>query len=186
MTRRSGGVKALIVILIILLALLAAGYAAVRIYFPLRYEDSVRQYSEKYGIDPYFVCAVIWTESKFDVHASSGAGAQGLMQLMPETAAWIEKKIDDERVTAENSLEPDINIEMGCWYLRYLMDMFDDSELAAAAYNAGQNKVKEWLDNREVSRDGEVLHDIPYEETRNYVKRVDDAYEVYKFLYNLD
>ena len=78
---RSGGVKTLIVILIILLALLAAGYAAVRIYFPLRYEDSVRQYSEKYGIDPYFVCAVIWTESKFDVHASSGAGAQGLMQL---------------------------------------------------------------------------------------------------------
>ena len=134
MTRRSGGVKALIVILIILLALLAAGYAAVRIYFPLRYEDSVRQYSEKYGIDPYFVCAVIWTESKFDVHASSRAGAQGLMQLMPGTA---------KSLGVTDVMDPAQNIEGGTKYLRKMLDMFGgDVRLALAAYNTGPGNVK--------------------------------------------
>lgn len=186
MNKRHRGITALIIILVLLVAMLVGGYFALKYIYPLKYQDAIAKYSAKYDLDPYFVSAIIWTESKFRDKAKSGDGAQGLMQLMPDTAAWIEKKIDDKNVTAENAAEPEVNIEMGCWYLNYLYGEFGDNELVAAAYNAGHNKVKSWLDDKTVSKNGTKLDDIPYEETRNYVKRVDDAHDFYKFLYKFD
>ncbi len=106
MSRNKTRIKALVIILVILLFLVAACFVTIKFIFPLKYEDSIIKYSKEYELDPYYVCAVIWTESKFDSNAESRVGAIGLMQLMPETAVWIEKKIDDEKVKAKDALLP--------------------------------------------------------------------------------
>ena len=148
--------------------------------YPMEYEAEVRRACEKYDLDPCLVFAVIRTESFFTPDAVSGAGAQGLMQIMPETGEWIAwrqgKEYDESRI-----FEPDYNIDLGCWLLSFLLEKYNgDVELAAAAYNAGHSAVNRWLDDPKYY-DGKNLT-IPYEETENYVKKVKDAYEKYQFL----
>jgi len=115
---------------------------------------------EKYAVDEAFVRAVIHAESSFKPKAVSDMGAQGLMQLMPAT---------QKRFGVRSAFNPRQNIKGGVAYLRILLDLFDnDTELAAAAYNAGENAVK---------RNGGVP---PYEETRNFVKRVETLRKRYR------
>ena len=184
MKKRQKTVLVTFIVVVCVLIAAMSGFMLIRQYYPLEYRDVIKSESAKYGLDPYFVCSIIWTESKFKENAVSEDGAQGLMQLMPSTAEWIAKKMDDKNVSADNAMDPATNIAMGCWYLDHLMDKFKNEELVAAAYNAGQGKVTEWLKDKTVSKDGEVLHNIPYEETRNYVERVDRAYDFYKALYS--
>jgi len=155
-----------------------------RAQYKLEYAELIEKYAAQYGIDPYFVAAVIHTESGFDPEAISSAGAMGLMQIMPETGEWIAGKLGVEDFTADDLLNPETNIEMGCWYLQFLQERFDTLPVIMAAYNAGHNKVKEWLQDPQYS-DGTNLTNIPYEETDNYVKKVTKAYEKYKELYEL-
>ena len=84
----------------------------------------------------------------------------------------------------ENLTDPQTNIELGCWYLSFLRERFHDRDEIAAAYNAGHNRVNQWLSDGELSQDGRELDDIPFEETRNYVERVNTAYDIYKMLYH--
>ena len=152
--------------------------------YRLEYEDLIERYAGEYGLDPDFVAAIIHTESGFDPEAGSGAGAMGLMQIMPETGEWIAGKLGSEGFTANDLLDPETNIEMGCWYLQFLQERFDSLPVIMAAYNAGHNRVMEWLDDPQYS-DGTNLTNIPYEETDHYVKKVTKAYEKYKELYEL-
>lgn len=146
--------------------------------YPLAYEDLIEQYSAEYGLDPYLVAAVIYVESGFDPEAVSRVGAQGLMQVMPETGEWIAGKLHVE--SPPNLLDPETNISMGTWYLNFLDERFGhDQDMVLAAYNAGHGRVAEWLENPQYS-DGTVLTNIPYKETENYVKKVNHAYEKYK------
>ena len=112
--------------------------------------------SQREGLDPRFVHAVIWQESKYKIEARSHAGAQGLMQLIPATA---------ERFGCENPNDPQDNIEAGTKYLRWLLKRFDGNvELALAGYNAGEGAVDKY-------------NGIPpYNETRNYVKIISQRY----------
>ena len=112
--------------------------------------------AEREGLDPRFVHAVIWQESKYKQHARSHAGAQGLMQLIPATA---------ERFGCEDPYDPADNIEAGTKYLHWLLKRFDGNvELALAGYNAGEGAVDKY--------NGVP----PYNETRNYVKIISQRY----------
>ena len=156
--------------------------ATIRVY-PVAYEAEIRRYARENGIDPAWPAAVILAESSYQPEAVSSANAQGLMQLLPDTAAWVAGKYDE--VYAEGCLfEPETNIKYGCWYLGYLLRRFDGNLVCAtAAYHAGQGQVDAWLQDPECSDDGVTLKHIPSQATDTYVKRVLEYYEKYVELY---
>ena len=171
-----------IVLALAMLSLLVkAGKDVVYRCFPLKYGGYIEQYAEEYGLDRVLVAAVIYVESGFDNTAHSGL-ARGLMQMTDATADWVAERlgIDYDHDMAE---EPEINIKMGCYYLSYLKDNYKNTETALAAYNAGMGNVTKWLADESYSANGRTLDDIPYKETRNYVKRVKIIEQVYKKLY---
>lgn len=179
--------KKVVVLIILIIALMCLG-AGIYIFrdklfkpkLPLEYTQIIADYSNKYNLDPYLVCAVINTESGFDEKAKSEAGAIGLMQIMPATGDWIAEKLDLKDFNSDLLFNPDTNIEFGCWYLNFLSERFnDDIELISAAYNAGHNRVWNWMEDKNIFVDGK-LKNIPYEETKNYVKKVNEAYQEYK------
>lgn len=151
--------------------------------YPLEYGAEVEKAARDYDLDEELIYAVINTESHFDADACSGAGAKGLMQLMPSTFEWLQS-LRGEQYDENSLFYPDINIDYGCYLLRYLLDKFGSEETAVAAYNAGFSIVEEWLGNPEYSPDGVTLSSIPYPETEEYVKKVESAKEKYKKLYN--
>lgn len=150
--------------------------------YKLSYSEVIIASAGEFGLDRYLVAAVIHCESGNDPSAVSPRGATGLMQIMPDTGAWIAEKMGMEY--GEGTLyDPAINVRMGCWYLRYLLDKFDGSRTEAlAAYNAGPGNVSKWLEDERYSANGE-LTSIPFPETETYVARVRRAYDKYMELY---
>lgn len=125
--------------------------------------------------------AVMREESKFNEKAISRTGAVGLMQIMPETGEWIAEQLDE---IYGNLDEPDRNIRYGIWYLSELEKEFGGNKvLALAAYNAGRGTVWNWIEQNGWSKDFNEVDEIPYLETRNYVKRVLKSYGKYKSIY---
>jgi soluble lytic murein transglycosylase len=150
---------------------------------PLRHEKTIREQAHDKQLDPSLIAAVIYAESKFS-DSTSAAGALGLMQLLPSTADFIADRSGGTRFTTADLSTPDINIAYGSWYLRYLLDRYDDDEvLALAAYNGGMGNVDRWV--AEAQGRGERLDvaDIPFPETRAYVERVLDARRDYRRTY---
>lgn len=147
------------------------------------YEDLIRQYAGENQIPPAYVAAVIMAESSYRPEAVSSVNAQGLMQILPDTAAWIAGKFDEEYV--EGCLfDPETNIRYGCWYLGFLMNRYDGSmRCASSAYHAGQGTVDKWLADPLYSSDGVTLTSIPSEVTGTYVDRVLKYYEGYEKIY---
>ncbi|MBN7823700.1 lytic transglycosylase domain-containing protein [Bowmanella dokdonensis] len=144
--------------------------------FPLAFDAQLLQSASKHHVDPAWAFAIARRESSFMVDANSGAGAKGLMQLMPGTARYLAKK----QVSNQVLFDPQQNVEFGTQYLRYLMDkMQDNPVLATAAYNAGWRRVQQWLPKEGVPLDIWV-ETIPYKETRNYVKAVMAYKQIYK------
>ena len=154
-------------------------------YYPQDYSQYVSQYSAEYGVDESLVYAVIRTESGFRAEVESSVGARGLMQIMPETFEWIQTLSDGEVVYSSNELyNPQINIKYGTYYLSYLIDHYNGNEmLAVAAYNGGFANVDSWLEDERYSSDGLTLSEIPYNETSQYVERVENTKSVYDSLY---
>jgi soluble lytic murein transglycosylase len=129
--------------------------------------------------DKYLVLAIIREESRYDPNAASGKGAVGLMQLMPSTASWILKN----DVPEEKLLDPEVSISAGTAYLDYLFGRFSAVEHVIAAYNGGPNIVARWLTGREDGNIERFIEEIPYRETRNFVKKVYTSYRIYTLLY---
>src|SRR5436190_14038418 len=147
-------------------------HAVQEITLPLRHEDIIRQQSQKKGLDPALVAAVIYQESKFS-DRTSVAGARGLMQITPDTARFIAKQSGGIRFTLGDLGTPQINIAYGTWYLRWLLDRYDGRQaLAIAAYNAGFGHVDDWVRGAGGPDTFDPKTDIPYPETRNYVQQV--------------
>lgn len=136
--------------------------------------------------DKALVHALIRQESQFDPNAVSSSGALGLMQIMPATGKYISKKSGLMHNTSWLTAKPDHNVKFGGWYINYLIDKFDGSlPLAIAAYNAGPGRVNQWLAQFGDPRTGQIdmldwMEIIPVYETRNYVQRVLEGYEVYQ------
>ncbi len=186
----SGGIALFFLLVITTLVLVYSGAVAnIRSYiehqmYPLQYKEYILLAAEKYDFEPEFICAVIHTESKFRADAESPAGARGLMQLMPETYGEIAYRKGDD-VELENMLVPQISIDYGVSYLRYLADTcnYGDIYTACAAYNAGPGNVNRWLESEEYSYDGITLHSTPYKETTQYMERIRKAQDMYAKLY---
>ena len=129
--------------------------------------------------DDYFILAVIREESRYNAGARSYVGAVGLMQLLPATASWIAGK----DISEEELVDPAENITIGVQYLGYLFSRFDTLPQVLAAYNGGPNNVKRWL-SRQASGDIDIFtEEIPFPETRNFVKKVIRSYNMYRDLY---
>jgi soluble lytic murein transglycosylase len=179
--RRKRAAAAVILCVVLLAAALTLGglWVYYRAY-PYNLRQDVERNAALYGLDPLLVAAVIRTESSWRAGAQSSVGATGLMQLMPDTGEWIAAKNGWEYDEA-NLTDGAANIRLGCWYLGYLRDKFGGNlTLTLAAYNAGDNTVEKWAS--EGRFDG-AEPDIPFPETRSFVKKVMDSYETYKFLY---
>jgi soluble lytic murein transglycosylase len=146
--------------------------------YPIHYRETIARVAEQNDLDPYLVAAVARAESGWDPEAVSSAGAVGLMQLMPATAAWI-SGLDSWRGGDEPDLtDPEDSLELGGFYLAFLARYFGgDTRKALAAYNAGQGTVSRWL------ADGGIesleLEDIPIDETRGFVGRVEYYQDLY-------
>jgi soluble lytic murein transglycosylase len=132
-------------------------------------------YASQERLDPALLAAVIEAESKFNANAHSDAGAVGLMQLTPTTAKGIAQATDGTRFRVSDLLNPDINIRYGAWYLRHLLDRYNQNErLALAAYNAGEENVDRW----------QKAHvGIQFDETKDYVARVEHLKGIYRRAY---
>lgn len=145
---------------------------------PLRHEDIIRQQANEKEVDASLIAAVIYAESRFR-DQTSHAGARGLMQITPTTAHEIERLSGGTTFELEDLGDPDINIRYGTFYLRELLQLYDDNEVAAlAAYNAGPGSVQRW-------GGGDLsLEDIPLEETRGYVAEVLDKRDAYRDEYS--
>lgn len=150
---------------------------------PLKYQDMVERYAKVYQLEESLINGVIYCESHFDAHAVSPAGAVGLMQVTTETGWWVAEQMGLHSDSIDLK-DPETNINIGCWYLSWLMDKFDGvTKTALAGYNAGHGNVAKWLADEEMSRDGITLEEIPYEETKSYVKKVQLAEKAYRCLY---
>ena len=135
---------------------------------PLQHEDIIRQQAAQKDVPADLIAAVIYNESRFR-DQTSHAGARGLMQITPSTAQVIERLSGGQTFKFDDLSNPDINIRYGTFYLRYLIDKFDDNVVAAlAAYNAGETNVVAW------GGSNLELDDIPFPETRGYVEDVLD------------
>ncbi len=148
---------------------------------PLHYESEITQAAARNGIDPYLVAAVVRAESGYDSDVVSSAGAVGLMQIMPSTAEWIAQREDWQGGPADDLTDPALNLELGAFYLAFLIDLFEgDMRSALAAYNAGQGTVATWLERAGDDRLSLDSADIPFPETRGFVERVERFRALYR------
>ena len=156
--------------------------------YPFPYRTTVEDYSARWQVDKFLTIAVMKVESNFSEAARSQSGAVGLMQIMPETAAWIAYQLNETPeefdCDIKNLREPETNIRYGTWYLAELEDEFNGNDvLALAAYNAGRGNVREWMTKNNWDENFSDVDKIPYAETRDYVKRVLHCREKYAKLY---
>ena len=157
-----------------------------KLVYPFAFRQEARASSARFGVDVLVVEAIMREESRFRVEDVSGAGAVGLMQLMPATARWVAEQANMAGDSADRTDEPAVNIALGTWYIRHLLDRFDGNIVfAVAAYNAGPGNVDKWVQGYD-DKTGDVdrfIEYIPFEETRGYVKRVLRSYAAYRMLY---
>ncbi|WP_250227497.1 lytic transglycosylase domain-containing protein [Anaeropeptidivorans aminofermentans] len=155
---------------------------AFKIAFPVKHLDLIIKYADKYGLDHDLVCAMIRAESNFDANAVSKRGAEGLMQIIKLTGDWGAGEIGLENYTYSRIKEPEINLDVGCWYIAKLLKQYGNVDTALAAYNAGSGTVSKWLYDPENSTDNKTLYRIPYPETKKYVEKVNTYRKIYKFI----
>ena len=175
--------KLAVVLIVILIAFYGGRYVLKEHIFPFKHKETIVKYAEENNLDPYFVLSVIMAESGFRTDATSHKNAMGLMQITEETGKWIAEQMGLSDYSSEKLYDEEYNIKMGCWYLNNLREEFGDVDLFVAAYNAGRGNVREWLNNKEYSKDGKTLSYIPYKETKQYVDKVNTYYKIYKMIY---
>ncbi len=176
-----------IMLLLLLVMLLALAFNAERIgrhYYPFPHQEMIFHYAQKHNLDPYLLAALIKTESNFQAEAESPKGALGLMQIMPDTGHWIAAQLGQEEFDPRLLTDPKTNLAFGTWYLAQLFEEFNhDPIIALAAYNGGRGNVQVWLRNDRWTGEAKHLEQIPFPETRQFVRKVLLNYRIYQFLY---
>ena len=139
--------------------------------YPIPHREALGASARQFALDEAMVYSIIRQESRFVPEARSRVGATGLMQLMPATARWVAKQIPVEPYTPGMLVQPEVNIQMGAYYFRRVLDELGHPILATAAYNAGPGRARRWRDERAL--EGAIYAEtIPFPETRDYVKKV--------------
>jgi soluble lytic murein transglycosylase len=150
---------------------------------PLSYSQIIRQQAAQKHLDPALVAAVIYAETKFDSRPSS-AGAEGLMQILPQTAEFLARRSGATTFQVSDLENPAVNIAYGSYYLRYLLNEYGGSEvLALAAYNGGETNVNKWLDIAHSAGRPFTVSQIPFPQTQAYVLKVMQAQRDYRHTY---
>lgn len=166
-----GSVIAIFILIVVLIA-------TIYLLFPTKYSEYVEKYSEEYNLDKSLVYSVIKIESGFKKDSLSKAGAMGLMQILPSTgkdmAIRLKMSVDDV-----NLYDPQTNIKIGCYYLSYLLNLYDGNVVnTLCAYNWGLSNVNNWISKGNVDDSGTITS-IPVKETKNYITK----YKVSKWIY---
>ena len=178
-----------VVIMIILALSVAIGFAYHLIWrqidlknHPREYSEWVSNYSEKFGVPEYVVYAVIKTESGFQSNKVGEDGAVGLMQITP---ARFSRLLTMTKATLDAGIlyDPETNVEYGTYYLSYLYTQYNRWDMVFSAYASDESTVEGWRNNPEYTDGNRNLKEIPDEDVRSYVDRVNKAIEVYKRLY---
>jgi soluble lytic murein transglycosylase len=152
--------------------------------FPKAYWSDLRKYSELNGLDPYLVASLIRQESEFNALALSRANAVGLMQLLPKTGKTVAKQVKLRGYNAPQLFTPAVNLELGTRYFKEMVDKYNGQfEYALAAYNAGTDRVGDWLEQGHYRDPQEFVESIPFTETREYVQAILRNANLYRQLY---
>lgn len=155
-----------------------------KLMYPILFENIINDYAKDYKLSPYLFLSLIREESHFDKEAKSSVGAIGLSQLMQPTASYIENK----PIPKETLLDDSENIRIGMKYFNYLIKYFKGNEyLAILAYNAGPGNIDKWLNNPKITSDeiDVFIENIPYLETKNYIKKILSSYWAYVNIYSI-
>lgn len=178
--------KKILMLIVVLLVLVNALFFGAIYYggnnYPINYIEEIQKYSDEYGVDPKVVLAIMRVESNFKSDATSKVNAKGLMQILPDTAKHIAKLMQVD-VNSLDLNDPETNIKIGTYYIKYLTQNFSNMDTVYAAYNGGIGSVNTWLKDAKYSNDGVTLYNIPSSETKHYVYKVNKALKAYEILY---
>jgi len=174
-----------VIMLSILLSVILLGFLYLKLTFKTNYKNIIEENLQaitinNQNLNTNLVLSIIKQESSFNKNARSSKDAFGLMQLTFPTASEQAKKLN-LNITIEDLFNPEINIKLGINYLNYLFTIFDDKQLVILSYNAGFNKVKNWLEHSELKIVNGV-YQTPYKETNNYINKVLTYEKIYNFL----
>jgi soluble lytic murein transglycosylase len=156
--------------------------AAWKALYPLPYEAALRREAARNDFDPMLAAGLIRQESTFQADAVSHADAIGLMQILPKTGKLLAKQLK-VRYTKTQLFNPEYNIQLGMLYIANLVRLTGAPEFAAAAYNAGEDRIALWKSERPYEEIPEVVESIPFSETRDYVQIVLRNAELYRMIY---
>jgi soluble lytic murein transglycosylase len=151
--------------------------------FPKPYWPDLKKFSSQNALDPYLVASLIRQESEFNPGAVSRANALGLMQLLPKVGSAVAKQEKLRNFSSAQLFTPEVNLQLGTRYFREMVDKFGSFEYALAAYNAGTNRVDDWLGQGKYRDPQEFVESIPFTETREYVQAILRNANVYRQLY---
>jgi soluble lytic murein transglycosylase len=157
----------------------AASAISERLVYSPAFRASICKAAAQFGVDPLWLHAIIWQESKYDPAAQSAAAARGLMQFIPDTAEAIAKDAGIANLTLDRLYDADTSIQLGAYYWSMLMAEFKSPELALAAYNGGPDNVRRWKDKWPDSDGAFFVSDIGFTETKRYVQTVFGARATY-------
>ena len=148
-------------------------YALEHLKYPLTYWELIEKYAKDYSVDPFLIAGIIRQESAYNPKARSYANARGLMQVIPPTAKRIAKQTGLKDFKTAQLYEPETNVLIGTKYIVELLEQFDGNLFRAiAGYNAGPKSTDKWWSEKEILEQEEIVENITYRATRNYVKRV--------------
>jgi len=151
--------------------------------FPKPFWGDLKKYSSSNALDPYLVASLIRQESAFNPNAVSHANAVGLMQLLPKVGKSVAKQEKLKKFNSQELFTPAINMQLGTRYFRAMVDKFESFEYALAAYNAGSDRVQDWMGQGKYRDAQEFVESIPFTETREYVQNIMRNANVYRQLY---
>ena len=175
-----------IVLSVVLMISTFAKKAYIDAVYPRHYENLVSKYAKQNDLPEYFVYAIIKCESGFDPDAVSNIGARGLMQITEDTFDWIQFRMDDDKekhIVYDDMFDPETNIKYATFLIRHHLDEFGNIDAAICAYHAGRGSVNSWLENSSYSQDGVTISHVPFDDTRDYLEKVNKTSEVYEKLY---
>lgn len=173
-----------IIVIVILVLLVTNARDIGRFLFPMPYRQMIFGESAHSGLDACLVAAIVKTESDFNPGAVSVKGARGLMQIMPETGRWVAGKKGLQGFEPDLLFNPEYNVKIGVWYVAELYREYrGDTVLVLAAYNAGRGNVEKWLEQQSWTGERDSIDQIPFPETRQFIRKVLFYQQVYRYLY---
>lgn len=168
--------RQILLILTLLLCMVDIAFVCYdHVFYPVKFEKEIAKSSSEFGVEKALIISVINVESGFKENAKSASGAIGLMQIMPSTATWIAKELNEE-YNEDCLYIPEYNIRFGTFYLNYLLNKFQNLDMVLACYNAGEGRVLEWINGS----DSFNINKVQYKETANYILKVKNKYKIYK------